>query len=110
MRLHHQPRAFLMEPSTAIPASHFDEIDGPVMLCDPIPIIDFPYRPIYQHDAPRPQQRHHSPVAHADISIEVLALAVRQYTLKLAPLFHHPRQEFCSPRIERRVEFHGDTQ
>jgi len=110
MRLHHQSRAFLMEPSAPITASHFDEIHGPVMLRDPIPIIDFPHRPVYQHDAPWPQQRHHSPVAHADISIEVLTMSVREYTLKLAPLFHHPRQEFRSPRIERRIESHGYPQ
>jgi hypothetical protein len=77
VRLHHQPWAILMEPSATVSASHLDEIHWPVMLRGPFPIINFPYRPIYQHDAPGAQQRHHSPVARADISIEVLAMAVR---------------------------------
>jgi hypothetical protein len=43
MGLHHQPRAFLVEPPATVSITHFDEIHRPVMLCGPIAIIDFVY-------------------------------------------------------------------
>jgi len=106
MRLHHQPRALLMEPPATISIAQLHEVHRSVMLSRPIAVIDPVYGRIHQHDAPRTQQRHHSPVGHSDISVDMMAIAVREHTLKVAPLFHHPRQEFRSPRIERRVKFH----
>ena len=106
MGLHHQPRAFLMEPSTTIPIAHFDKVHRTVMLRSPIAIIDFVYRTIHQHDASGAQQRHHSPVRRSDIAIEVMAVAVREHAFKVPPFLHHSRQEFRSLGIERRIKFH----
>src|SRR5882762_9181695 len=100
MRLHHQPRALLMEPPATISIAQLHEVHRSVMLSRPIAVIDPVYGRIHQHDAPRTEQRHHSPVAHADIPIDVMTIGVREHTLKVAPLFHHPRREFRSPRSE----------
>src|SRR2546430_15071735 len=94
MGLHHQPRAFLMEPSTTIPIAHFDKVHWTVVFRNPIAIIDFVYRTIYQHDAPGAQQRHHSPVRRSDIAIEVMAVAVREHALKGSPFLHPSGPEF----------------
>src|SRR5438105_14306503 len=102
MGLHHQPRAFLMEPSTTISIAHFDKVHWTVMCRNPIAIIDFGYRTIYQHDAPGAQQRHHSPVRRSDIAIEVMAVAVREHAFKVPSFLHHSREQFPSLGIDRR--------
>jgi hypothetical protein len=90
MGLHHQPRTFLMEPPATTSIAQFYEVHRPVMLGRPIAIIDLVSGRIHKHDAPRTQLRRHSPVGHADISVDVMTIAVREHTLEVAPFFHHP--------------------
>jgi hypothetical protein len=77
MRLHHQFRTVLMEPSAAVTIMHFNEIHRPVMFRRPVGVIDFAHGGIQKHDAPWTQQRHHAPVAGPNISVQVMAVAVR---------------------------------
>jgi hypothetical protein len=51
VRLHDQPRAFLVEPPAAVSIPHLDKVHWPIMLRDPMAIINLVYRTIYKHDA-----------------------------------------------------------
>src|SRR5438445_1825509 len=95
-----------MKPPATVSIAHFHEVHRPIVLGRPIAVVDLAHRPVHQHDAPRTQQRHHSPVGHPDVPIDVTTVAVREYTLEVAPLFHHAREAFRSPRLEWRIKFH----
>ena len=108
--LHDQPSAVLVKPTAAIACPDVHKIHGAVMLGGPVAILNLVFGSIDQHDAARAQDRHHSPVTGADISVDVMAMAVGQHAFKMAPLLHHSRKQFCLSRIEGRVKLHGNAQ
>jgi len=107
VRLHHEPRTILVEPSTAVAIPYFDEVYRAVMFGSPV-TVNLAHRYIYEHDAAWPQQRHHAPVRRPNIAIYVMAVAICKNALKVAPFLHHARQKLRAPWIESGIKSHGD--
>jgi len=107
VRLHHEPRTILVEPSTAVAIAYFDEVHRAVMFGSPF-TVNLAHRYIYEHDAAWPQQRHHAPVRRPNITVQVMATGIGENALKVAPLLHHARQKLRAPRIEGGIKSHGD--
>src|SRR5215469_10179236 len=80
------------------------------MLRGPIALLNLVSRSVYQNDAPRAEDRHHPSVIHPDISVEVVAVMVREYAFKVPPPFYHPGQQFRPSRIEGGVKLQGNPQ
>ncbi|OLC99491.1 MAG: hypothetical protein DMG35_11335 [Acidobacteria bacterium] len=76
MRLHDQFRPILVKPAAAIAIANVNKIHRPVVFAAPITILNPVPGGIDKHDAPRTQQRHHPPVTHSDIPIDVVAVTV----------------------------------
>src|SRR5580698_5615286 len=108
--LHHQLRSGLVEPAAAVTVSDLHKVHRAIVLVDPIGLFHASHRHIDQHDASRPQQRHHATVIQADVAIAVMVVASRERTLEASPFLDHPRQELRSIRVKRGVEMHRNTQ